>query len=168
MHLRALAGIAIAGAALLPPALAVAAGTTSRANGAATAEVMDPISVRHVGGQELKFGSFTVTKAGTITVPTSGGATVTGGVTRLGGAGTATDKFVVRGIRNRAVSIVTYPGTVSSGTRSMQFTTTPSVTTATLSNGGQLNFTVGGTLNVPAGQASGTYAGTYLVGVIYN
>lgn len=145
-----------------------AAGGSSTVTGRATAEVMDPISVTHIGGQALKFGTIAVTTAGTVSVSSNGTATYTGGVTKVNGSGTAADHFTVSGFKNRSVSILTYPGTVSSGPRTMSFTTMPSVTSGQLSNGGQLTFSVGGTLTVPAGQTGGTYTGSYLAGAIYN
>lgn len=153
---------------LLCPSVAWAAGNTSTAVGSATAEIMDPISVTHVGGQALKFGTISVGDAGTVTVSPRGAATYTGGVSKVNGPGAAADQFTVSGFKNRSVSIVTYPGVVSSGTRTMSFTTTPSITSGRLSNGGQLVFSVGGTLSVPAGQVGGTYTGTYLAGAVYN
>jgi len=150
------------------PSAALAAGNTFTTNGSAKAEVMDPISVTHIGGQELRFGKFSVTTAGTVTVPIVGPAIATGGVAFVNGSNVATDRFTISGIRNRAVAIVTFPGVVTLGPNSMAFTTVPSQSTGVLSNGGQLTFRVGGTLAVGANQAGGTYTGTYTAGVIYN
>lgn len=168
MYIRIPRLLAIVSAALLGPTGVYAAGNSTTVTGSATAEIMDPISVSHVGGQSLKFGTFSVGLAGTVVVSPTGSGTATGGVTRTGGPGTSADRFTVSGKRNRAISIVTYPGTVSSGPNTMSFTTTPSVMSGTLSNGGQLTFSVGGTLAVAGGQTGGTYVGSYTAGVIYN
>ena len=57
-------------------------------------------------------------------------------------------------------------GSVSDGTNSMAFTTTPSAATGTLSSG-TATFTVGGTLTVGSGQAANAYTGSYVATVNY-
>jgi len=160
---------AIAVALLLMPSAAWGASNTTTISGTSRAEVVDTITITHVNGQALKFGKFTVDVPGTVTVPITGPVVRTGGVSTVPGANTAsTDRFIVNGLRNRAVLISTSSGVVTFGTHSMTFTTTRSVTNGVLSNGGSLSVSVGGTLSVGANQHDGIYTGTYTATASYN
>jgi len=129
---------------LAAPALA-ASGNGSAIVGAAAAELIDTMLISHTGGRALSFGKFAPGTGGTVVVTPTGSGTVTGDVSFAAGSNTASDRFGVSGTPGRSYSIYTTGGTVSSGSASMSFTTTPSATAQVLNGGGQGNFTVGGT-----------------------
>lgn len=157
--------IAVA-AAISTPAFA-APGDTSATTGAATAEVVAPITLTHVSGAALNFGTFTTgTTGGTIVVSQTGVATSSGDVTLVSGSAEAADEFDVAGDAGRAFSITSGIGTVANGATTMAFTTNaPETGTLTA---GAASFNVGGTLTVAGGEAAGTYTGSYNVTVAYN
>lgn len=153
-------------AAISTPAFA-APGDTASANGAATAEVVAPITLTHADTAALNFGTFTTgTTGGTIVVTQGGTATATGDVTLVSGSTEAADAFSVAGDAGRAFSITSGTGSVANGGTSMAFTT-DAPTSGTLT-GGAATFSVGGTLTVAGGEAAGTYTGSYNVTVAYN
>lgn len=155
--------------ALAFPAAAMAAsGESSSGTGSAAATAVVPLTLQHWFGA-LDFGKFAVGSAGTVAVNSlSGAGSVTGGAAFVTGSTTGADYFVVSGDPSRRISIVTGSGTVTSSTHSMTFTTAPMLTSGYLPAAGSGYFTVGGTLNVGAGQAPGSYSGSYSVTVAYN
>ena len=157
--------------ALLAPAGGTAlagSGNLSTTAGASRAQLLTPITLTHTAGRSLQFGAFTAGSGGTVVIATNGTGTTTAGVTFMPTHTTAADAFRVRGQPNTTFAITTGIGTVTSGANSMSFTTTPSLATSTLSGGGARNFTVGGTITVPASIQPGSYAGSYPVTVAYN
>ncbi|MCU0946747.1 MAG: DUF4402 domain-containing protein [Porphyrobacter sp.] len=159
--------LAAAAAVVSTPAMA-APGNTSTAQGAATAEVVAPITLTHVNGAALNFGTFTTGDAGgTVVVTQAGAGNATGEVTLLGGSVEAADAFTVAGDANRAFTIATTGGSVSNGTDTMNFTTN-AATSGTLNASGAASFSVGGTLTVVGGASAGAYTGSYNVTVAYN
>lgn len=153
-------------AAISTPAMA-APGDSATAQGAATAEVVAPITLTHTPNAALDFGTFTTgTTGGTVVVTQAGVATDTGDVTLVSGSTEAADAFTVAGDPGRSFSITTGSGTVANGSVTMAFTTSaPASGTLT---GGAASFRVGGTLAVVGGAAAGTYTGSYNVTVAYN
>ncbi|NBC36884.1 DUF4402 domain-containing protein [Novosphingobium sp. FSY-8] len=178
-----------------PHSALAASGNTSTKAGASTAQVVKPIRLIHgsssgegheddddddddddhhgsssssSGSAALSFGKFTVGTGGTVVVSTSGSGTATSGVRFVPGSSTTADSFRVTGDPNRAFAIATTSGTVTRGSRSMSFTTTPSRLNATLSGSGNGSFTVGGTLTVPSTITPGVYTGSYSAMVSYN
>lgn len=161
--------ILVAGAiaSLSTPAFA-APGNTDQADGAATAEVVAPLTLTHDAGAALNFGTFTSgTTGGTVTVSRGGAGTAGGDVTLMPGSVEAADSFSVEGDPGRRFAIVTGAGTVDFGTESMGFTTNARAN-HTLDESGNAAFTVGGELTVGADQAAGVYTGSYTVTVTYN
>ncbi len=148
------------------PAFA-ASGNTSTASGAATATIVSPIVLTHTTGAALGFGTFTTGTGGSITVTTAGAGSVGGDVAFVPGSTNSADAFTVAGDSSRSYSIATTGGSVTAGSTSIAFTTTPSATTDTLS-GGAGSFTVGGTLTLLGTEAAGAYTGTYSATVTYN
>jgi len=149
------------------PGMAEAAGNSTATTGTAGAAIIAPISMVHWAGYGLNFGIFAANTSGTVTVsPTSGTGSVTGGVSFMSNSTTAYDAFLVTLQANQMVNITTSPGTVTSGGNSMTFTTAPSVASGSCA-GTTCYFTVGGTLNVNALQAPGSYNGTYTATVTY-
>ncbi|WP_271079297.1 DUF4402 domain-containing protein [Aurantiacibacter sp. MUD61] len=141
----------------------------NQAEGSATAEVVAPITLTHVVGAELAFGSFTAGTGGTVVVSQAGVGSVTGDVVHMSDSIESADEFDVAGDAGRQFSITTTPDVIThtDGTTTMSFV--PSApATGTLDVNGDANFAVGGTLTVGASQLAGDYAGTYLVEVAYN
>lgn len=144
-------------------------GNTRTLSGTAAATAVAPLTLVHWTGTQLNFGRFAVGSAGTVTVnAASGAASATGGAAFVTGSAPAMDYFIATGDPNRLISITTGSGTVNSGIRSMTFTTTPMLAAGYLPSTGSGYFTVGGTLNVGANQAAGSYTGSYVVSVAYN
>lgn len=160
--------IAAAVAALVPGSAFAATGSTSTANGTATATVVAPIVLTHTSGAALNFGKFTTGTGGSVVVTSAGVASVTGDVGLVPSSVSSADAFSVAGDGSRSFSIATTGGSVTSGGSSMTFTTAPSAATGTLSAGGTATFSVGGTLTVGGSTAAGNYSGTYSATVAYN
>lgn len=157
-----------------------AAGQTAQAATAGVginAIVLDPVQITAVA--TLNFGSLTESSAGTITVDNGDSVSgTTGGVTSIGGTIQSGD-FTLKGSTGRQID-VTAPASVilSSGGNTM------TVSTFTVNGGGvdinataftrslaaatETGFKLGGTLNVGAGQASGTYTGSVTLTANYN
>ena len=155
--------------ALVVPAAGSAAPASAPATGQAA--LLSPLSV--VKNGDLDFGDLVAGGAGTAVIDPVGGAlAATGGVIRVGtSAHPAT--FTGTGSKNSVVHIrlPTSPITVTraGGTETM---TVSNFTLDGLANrkvppSDVFTFAVGGTLNVAAGQAQGTYAGTFTVTVQY-
>ncbi|MFL0354956.1 DUF4402 domain-containing protein [Erythrobacter sp. GH1-10] len=166
--MKKLAILAVAGAAISTPALA-APGNTDTATGAATAEVVAPITITHTVGAVLDFGTFTAgTAAGTVTVDQAGVGSTTGDAVHVATSVESADAFTVSGDANRGFDIVAAGGTVAElGGATMAFTT-DAPATGTLDGTGAASFTVGGTLSVAANQTPGVYSGSYVVTATYN
>ena len=159
--------VAAAAAMFSTPAFA-APGNSDQEDGAATAEVVAPLTLTHVVGAALDFGTFTSgTTGGTVTVSRAGNGTAGGDVTLMPGSVEAADSFTVEGDPGRRFAIVTGAGSVTSGSDSMAFTTNARAN-HTLDASGNASFTVGGELTVGADQAAGVYNGSYTVTVTYN
>lgn len=141
----------------------------NQAEGSATAEVVAPITLTHVAGAELSFGTFTAGTGGTVVVTRGGAGSSTGGVVLLAGSVESSDEFDVAGDADRRFSITTTPDVIThtDGTTTMAFTPDARAN-HTLDAAGDASFTVGGTLTVGADQLPGDYSGTYLVEVAYN
>lgn len=152
---------------LCKPALA-GTGNSATRSGTSTAQAIAPLALVHAPGFSLNFGRFTVGSSGTVSVPNSGGASTSGGVTFMGNGTTATDRFIAFGEPNRLIAITTGSGTVTAAANAMSFVTTPMLPAGYIPAGGSGYFTVGGTLTVNAGQAPGNYIGSYTVNVNYN
>jgi hypothetical protein len=137
----------------------------------AEAAILSPLSV--IKRADLDFGTLVVSGAGTAVIdPVSGSEAVTGPIVTAGTAGHPA-KFTATGSRN-AVALIRLPKNPINVTR-VGGTETMTVTDWTVD--GAINrripitdtfdFSVGATLNVAAGQAEGTYTGTFAVTVQY-
>jgi|GEM_PF-521961 hypothetical protein len=145
-----------------------ASGNTSTAAGSATATIVAPIVLIHTPGAALNFGKFTVGTGGTVVVTATGIGSVTSDVGFVpGGAATTSDQFSLTGDISRAFGITTTAGTITNGTKTMAFTTTPSSATGMTSATGTYAFTVGGTLTAVGSETAGAYTGTYNTTVVY-
>lgn len=148
---------------------AAAGGSTQAATGQVS--ILSQLSVLKTA--DLDFGTLVVSGAGTAVMnPVAGSLSTTGSVTKAGTKAHAA-QFTGTGSKNSVVHIriPTNPITVTrvGGTQTM------TVSNWTLDQAANLkvpansifNFAVGGTLNVGAGQAVGTYTGTFQVTVQY-
>ncbi len=160
-------------AALIATPAFAAPGDTDTATGAATAEIIAPITLTHTSGDALDFGTIAVsgTTGGTVTVPTSGAAVYTG-VANVGTVAGSPDSFTVGGDTGRSVSIsVTSNTTLTgpAGATPMALTIDASAAPTSIAAAAASNlFNVGGTLTVNANQAVGSYTGSYVLTATYN
>ena len=158
----------------LPMLLFAVCGTAAAAQRVSQvrAIVVEPLSLLKT--EDLRFGDIaTGPSAGSVVIdPLSGGRSVTGGVSPLGGqfgpasfAGAAS-RFSLVFIQQPAAPVVL---TRSGGTQTMQISAlTVQNPRLFLINGRQVfEFNVGGTLQVGANQAQGSYVGTFNVTVNY-
>lgn len=154
---------------LLCPAGARAAPVSANSTGKAT--ILRPLSV--LKQADLDFGELVVSGAGTAVMdPVSGAMTTTGAVTPTGAPGHPA-QFTATGSKNSIV-IIQVPNSPATLTR-VGGTETMTVSNWTLDGpvnrkipvNNAFNFSVGGTLNVAAGQVEGTYTGTFTVRVNY-
>lgn len=150
-------------------------------NTAAGAVIITPISITETSA--LHFGVMAVLAGtpGTAVLSTQGVRTATGGVNLSAQTPAATNAaYDVTGQASTTYAI-TLPATITvtetvGGLETMTIDNLLARTasaaadglTGTLDGGGADDFTVGGTLNVPAAQLAGTYAGTFDVTVAYN
>lgn len=155
--------------ALLVPAAASAAPVSSSPT--ATAALLTPVSV--IKNTDMDFGTLVVTGAGTATIdPFSGSLTTTGAVTKAGTAAHPAT-FISTGSKNAVVHIKlpTNPITLTrvGGTETMTASTwtLDGATNRRIPGNSTFMFAVGATANVAAGQAVGTYSGTFTITVEY-
>lgn len=156
---------------LCAPAGGSAAPIAPDRNATGTVEIVAPASVEKL--QDLDFAYLSVTTVGTATVdPNSDTMTTTGGVLHAGGLPHAA---LFRGISPvKGVVIVRLPRQPATLTR-VGGTETMTVSNWTMSGNARrtvasqepFDFKVGGTLNVNANQAEGTYLGTFTVDIQY-
>lgn len=139
----------------------------------ATATIITPIAIAKV--DDLRFGTFASSTSGTVVMSTAGARSATGGVVLpTGSAAGGAARFTVTG-EAAATYTVTLPvgaATITSGANNMTvdtWTSNPGTSAgAGLLTGGTQTLLVGGTLNVGASQAAGTYTGSFSVAVEYN
>jgi len=168
-------------------AIVMIAGFTANLNAQATenttaaANIVTPIAISETSS--LHFGTMAVLAGtgGTCVLSTQGVRTQTGGVNLSAQTPSASNAaYDVSGAVNTTYAI-TLPASITVtetllGTATMNINNLLARTvsagsdglTGTLSAGGTDSFTVGGTLNVAAGQATGLYTGSFDVTVAYN
>lgn len=163
---RLLAGALVAAAL---PAQLQAMPAVSDASG--SARVLAALSVQKIA--DLDFGAVTMTSAGTITLdPVTGSVSTTGGVLPVAGTPHAAH-FIGAAARDTVVLIklprqpVTLTRVAGSETMTMDKLTLDSPSKRSMANSTSFEFKVGGTVDVDAGQAEGTYLGTFTVTVQY-
>lgn len=145
-------------------------GNTSSADGAATVTVVSPITLTHVSGAVLSFGTITVGTGGSVLVADDGTATAPGDVAFVTGSTTSADAFTVEGDPNRGFDITAANGVVTrvGFTETMAVRTDLVSATGTLDGNGDASFNVGGRLTVVGTEPAGVYEGTYAATVTYN
>lgn len=153
------------------PALAHAQTAAGPVESAASTIILRPVTVLKI--DDLDFGAVVVAGAGTIVLdPVTGLVSATGGVVPVSGTPHAAH-FVGAASGNSVVNIKIpkQPVTLTriSGTETMTLTslTLDSPDKRTMARSESFEFKVGGTVNIAAGQAEGTYAGTFTVLVQY-
>lgn len=137
------------------------------------AKVIAPITLENDGNTPMDFGTVSRSStAGTVTVPTTGDRTSTGGVGVLGSSSFSPAPFTVTG-ENSSTFNVSLPtnGTVvltrTSGSETMAINGFNSNAPSSLSISGSASFTIGATLSVGANQVAGEYTGSFAVTVAY-
>ena len=156
---------------LCAPAAGQAAPASPDRNATSTVEIVGPAAVRNL--QDLNFAYLTVAGAGTAIIdPNTDTMTTTGGVLHAGGLPYAA---LFEGVApTKGVVIVRLPRQPITLTR-VGGTETMTVSNWTISGNAKrtvaaqepFDFKVGGTLNVNANQAEGTYLGTFAVEIQY-
>jgi hypothetical protein len=150
---------------------AVGAAVPATRDAAGRATVLKSLSV--LKQTDLDFGEVVAAGAGTAVInPVSGAITTTGAIVPVG---TAAHRavFTATGSRNSVVIIrlpknpITLKRVGGTETMTVSNWTLDGATNRRIPLGNAFNFGVGGTLNVAAGQADGTYAGTFTVTVQY-
>lgn len=155
--------IALLGAAMA--ALVSTGANAATVTATADVEILAPVTLAQTAG--LDFGIVAAgSSAGTATIGT--GADTAGCSAGLACVGTASrGAFSVVGANTTTVVITVDPSTLLTGTGAdMNLTLNPSAATVT-ATGLPQTFYVGGVLSVGAGQAAGTYTGTYSVSAEY-
>jgi hypothetical protein len=126
-----------------------------------------PITVAET--QQMNYGTIAVTTGGgTVTLAANGTLSVPSGFSSMGLP--SVGSFHVTGTNNCGVTISFVAGSLAGPGTAMQiqnFTTNAGATPTLAPPAGQLDFNVGADLVVNAGQAAGSYSGTYTVTVIY-
>ncbi|CAM4174768.1 DUF4402 domain-containing protein [Flavobacterium weaverense] len=152
------------------------ANAQSSATASATATIVTPISITNTA--DMSFGMIAVNgSAGTVILSSDGG-TIESGVTLQTGALSTPAKaagFDVAGTANYGYSItiptgdVTLTNPLNSSTMTIsRFTSSLVGGKSTLNDLGKSSFTVGGTLNVAAGQVAGVYKNDKAITVTVN
>lgn len=148
------------------------AATAGPATGSATAIIIGALTLTHNAAATLNFGTTVSGTAGTIVVSAKDGTSTSTGVTFNSGI-TTQDGFTVIGAAGQSFT-VTLPSTVTvtSGANTMTVSALTSfcgvaATSSCVASVTGTNIGVGGTLTVPASQATGTYNGTYPLSITY-
>jgi len=162
--------------AMLSLATLANAQSSASAGANASARVVKPITLQKIA--DLNFdGIIGSATSGTVVVNNNNTASYSGGVIALTGSNAtpiSAARFTVTGEPTFTYAISNSGGTVTmmSGSNSLVCTLAApaavSVTLGTLPSGGTQDFTVGGSLAVPANQPSGTYTGSWTETVAYN
>lgn len=128
--------------------------------------------------ENLHFGTFfTVGSSGTLTVNTTGGRSVTGGVTAFAGAGLEQNGVISISASTGVLMTVEFlptSATIMNGTGQTMVVDDFNINTnaggdsiVTTLTQSTVSIPFGARLNVTSPQAQGTYAGTYSVSVVY-
>lgn len=151
------------------PAMAAPMAPPTKPSGVAT--LMKPLTLAKV--RDMNFGNVGTVGAGTMTInPVTGGVTVTGGVSSLGGT-VQTARFAGNTPSSAVVNIKVPNNNVTltrvGGTETLIATnfTLDGQAKRSLASAGVFQFDVGATINVAAGQVEGLYTGTYTVTIQY-
>jgi hypothetical protein len=171
-------------ASVMLAAVVLWAGTAQAASQGGTGKVVIVRPNVFINVQDLDFGTILPSgTAGTVTVPTSGPRTATGGATiipgsafgpaRFAGEGTGGQRVLVN-IVGSSATLTRVGGTQTMTVNNLVLGFSPSFTAGAGPNTyfiasptGIFNFPVGGTLQVGANQAEGNYVGTFRVNLVY-
>lgn len=146
--------------------MAAGAAHAATTTGSASATVLTPLSVSETTAMSFGDVGGDAIDATTIVLTTAGGTSSSDGA-YVGGTPAAA-AFTVSGAASQAY-VLTLPGsiTLTSGTDTVTVDTLTDTSTGALDVAGSETFSVGGTLNLGANQASGNYTGSYTVTVAY-
>lgn len=141
------------------------------ASSSSTATLLRPLTL--VKSQDMDFGILAVTTAGTAVIdPVTNIESVTGGVTKLGG--TPTSALFTGAASGGSVVNIKFPSNSATLTRvggtqtiTLNNFTLDGPSKRTMAQSTSFQFRVGGTLNIAAGQAEGSYVGTFSVTAQY-
>jgi hypothetical protein len=156
---------------LLSAGAAAAAPVAAKTDASGSASILRPLTM--LKQSDLDFGELVVAGSGTAIVdPVSGALTTAGGLAKIGATAHAAT-FTTTGSKNSVVLIriptaaVTLTQVGGSATMTVSNWTLDGSTNRRIPQNSAFNFSIGATLNVAAGQADGTYAGTFTVTVQY-
>jgi hypothetical protein len=156
---------------LILSAAAAAAPVPATSNASGTVAVLRPLTI--LKKSDMDFGKLVVSGAGTAVInPVSGALTTTGLVTHVGPAA-APAVFTTTGSRTSNVHLRIPPNPITltrvGGTQTMTVSawTLDGNSNRKIPATSAFDFAVGATLTVAAGQAEGTYLGTFDVTVQY-
>jgi hypothetical protein len=158
--------------ALAVPAAGAAAPVAPNKNAKGSAAIIRPLTLRKM--QDLDFAFVAVTSAGTAIVdPNTDLMSTTGGVLQVGGLPYAALFEAVSPSKTVVHIRVPKPSTVVTRVGGTETMVVDSFTISGSSNRNVVSkeifqFKIGGTLHVNAGQAQGTYLGTFDIDVNYN
>lgn len=129
------------------------------------------LTLVHDAQAALNFGTLCQNALAVQTLTVSPDGTSSSQNLACGASGVSADSFTVTGL-NQSVFSVTLPSSVTLQNGAGNSLTVGNLTSScgascTISSSGEKKFTVGGTLTVPANAATGSYAGTYPVTVVY-
>ncbi len=155
---------ALASSVLVASVMGANAANAATATADAKANILQQVTVAS-DGSDLDFGTIVSgASAATVAINAAGAANCSAGIVCSGTTSAA--GFDVTGTNGETVDISTDTTVLLTGpTDTMTASLTPSVTSMVL--GGGDAFTVGGTLNVGAGQDDGAYVGNFTVTVSY-
>lgn len=160
--------IAAAMASVTVPAAAAPVAATNDATGRAL--LLVPLTLTKT--DDLDFGTvITSSSPGTVSIAADGsGQSVTGGVTALAAPAGGPAQFAGAGTPNQQVNLfLAPPATISDGNgHSMAISMNLESTSVIIDSTHAFFVGVGGTVNVGANQADGTYTGTFTVLAQYN
>lgn len=151
---------------------AFAAQNSATTSATANARIIIAISIAK--NSDLNFGDVVPGgTAGTVVVDPAAVRTSSGGVSLGSGAAVTAATFTVNGQPSAAYTINVNPASINvsnggGGAMTVDTFTSNPASPGTLSAGGAQTLAIGGTLNVGASQATGTYSGTFNVTVAYN
>lgn len=166
-----IAALAVIAAAVGTPAFAAPAGTavgpvSPNTNAKASINIKKPLTLKST--QDMDFGDVTVLDAGTISMDKTGTITCVATALTCGATGSAAT-YNVTGTNNQPVT-VTAPNVSLTGSNGGTLTLVLSApTTVTLTNAGSpgTDFSIGGSIAIPASVNEGPYTGDLNITVEY-
>lgn len=148
---------------------AFATTTTPNAEGTAQASIVAPLTLAHVGGSALNFGTWVQpTAAASVTIPTDADSVsvASGTVERIAASTVSRDHFTVTGASADVQYSVNLPSSIQID-KSSDHMTVSAFHASCESNCTASDLYIGGTLAIGANQAAGDYEGHYNLTITY-